>query len=327
MNAQPKISVIIAAFNREHLIGETIDNLLRQSLPPYELIVIDDGSTDGTADVVRSFGESVRLKIQHNTGPGKARNLGLSLASGDYIQFFDSDDLCTLDKLEKQALALEDSGADLSYCGWIPARLERGEMRSDGIVRQQRRLRNSPIEAILADWFVFFQSILIRRNVINRVGGYPTHSRTGEDVELFFRLALAGVTMHHVSDPLVLLRQHPNGQISAAPQYALERARDQVTLCYRIRHLMEQIQFRPSVFGKLLWRARTWEAEQELTSLDANFTLSSGVSIYPAIRRCRKIIGGARKRIRGWRLGPEFGPGRMTEHQRSSIRALGYELR
>ena len=87
-----RISVIIPNFNREALIGETVSNLLDQTLPPSEIIVVDDGSTDKSVDVIHAFGDKVELIRQANQGPGAARNAGLKIATGEFIQFQDSDD-------------------------------------------------------------------------------------------------------------------------------------------------------------------------------------------------------------------------------------------
>src|SRR5579864_366780 len=94
------VSVIVPNYNRETLIGETISNLLAQTLPPSEIIVVDDGSTDKSVDVIRSFGDKIKLIQQSNQGPGAARNAGLRIATGDFIQFQDSDDLFSLNKIE-----------------------------------------------------------------------------------------------------------------------------------------------------------------------------------------------------------------------------------
>src|SRR5205809_4977851 len=98
----PRISVVIPNFNREMLVGETIANVLAQSLPPYEVIVVDDGSTDKSVEVIRSFGTKVKLVQQPNQGTGTARNAGLKIATGEFVQFQDSDDLYSHNKLEAQ---------------------------------------------------------------------------------------------------------------------------------------------------------------------------------------------------------------------------------
>ena len=86
-------SVVIPTYNRLPLLKEALDSVWRQTLTNYEVIVVDDGSTDGTARFARSMGQSIKLLEQTNRGPGAARNLGLEHARGQYVAFLDSDDL------------------------------------------------------------------------------------------------------------------------------------------------------------------------------------------------------------------------------------------
>ena len=94
------VSVVIAAFNRAEFIPQTIDSLLGQSFKDFELIVVDDGSTDQTFDLLRSYGHRLRFFRQKNRGPSAARNLGVSHARGGWIAFQDSDDVSAPDHLQ-----------------------------------------------------------------------------------------------------------------------------------------------------------------------------------------------------------------------------------
>src|SRR3546814_65596 len=86
-------SVVIPTYNRKKFIGTTLKSILAQQCTDYEIIVVDDGSTDGTRESLASYGSSVRILEQPNYGPGAARNLGLGEARGDYVAFLDSDDI------------------------------------------------------------------------------------------------------------------------------------------------------------------------------------------------------------------------------------------
>jgi len=133
------ISVIIPAYNRAGLIGETLQSLLNQTLPAKEIIVVDDGSTDGTAEAVerefsffsKQFSGNSKSNIQHptfkilrqaNAGPGAARNRGLEEATGEFIHFFDSDDIASPNKHEVQLKALLETEADIAYGPWVKGR-------------------------------------------------------------------------------------------------------------------------------------------------------------------------------------------------------------
>ena len=99
---QPNVSVIIPAFNCEQFVGQAIDSVLAQTSPPSQLIVVDDGSTDGTSGVVRSFGAKIDYLYQQNAGIGAAVNFGLARAQGDVLAFLDADDLWMPEKLMRQ---------------------------------------------------------------------------------------------------------------------------------------------------------------------------------------------------------------------------------
>src|SRR5690606_16515588 len=102
------VSVVIPAYNAAGLIGETIESILTQRYPSVEIIAVDDGSADATANVVEGFGSRVRLARQPNSGGcSSPRNHGLRLARGEYVTFFDADDLMLPDKLARQVQYLE----------------------------------------------------------------------------------------------------------------------------------------------------------------------------------------------------------------------------
>jgi glycosyltransferase involved in cell wall biosynthesis len=107
--------VVIPCFNAGCFIGEAIRSALHQTWPPEEVLVIDDGSTDESVEVVSGFGPPVRLFRQPNQGAATARNVGIRAARGDWIAFLDADDLWDADKLRKQVLAIQ--GADTDVVG------------------------------------------------------------------------------------------------------------------------------------------------------------------------------------------------------------------
>src|SRR5688572_24662883 len=114
-----KISVVIPVKNRATLLPKTLTNILNQTLTPFEVFVVDDGSTDDIASVISQFDSRVFFLKNSRRGPGAARNEGLLASTGDYIQFFDSDDLMTRNKLETQAKLLNNTGADFVYGPYV----------------------------------------------------------------------------------------------------------------------------------------------------------------------------------------------------------------
>ncbi len=99
MLQSPSISIIIPAYNRENLVASTIESVLKQTYKPLEIIVVDDGSTDNTLDVLKQYGDDIKIIQKENGGSASARNTGIQHASGDYIAYVDSDDTWDADKL------------------------------------------------------------------------------------------------------------------------------------------------------------------------------------------------------------------------------------
>lgn len=114
LHIEPRISVVIPAFNREKTIGRAIESALAQTRPPFEIIVVDDGSSDSTAAVVTAFRDSVRYVRQPNAGASAARNRGVELAGAPWVAFLDSDDYWFDDHLERMAEAIVATGQQAS---------------------------------------------------------------------------------------------------------------------------------------------------------------------------------------------------------------------
>ena len=111
------ISVVLPSYNRAHILPRAIESILGQTYKDIELIIVDDGSSDNTAEVVGSFSDSRIVYVrQENAGACAARNNGIAHARGDYIAFQDSDDIWHQDKLEKQLATLQNTGADIVFC-------------------------------------------------------------------------------------------------------------------------------------------------------------------------------------------------------------------
>ncbi len=210
------ISVIIPNFNREGFIGETLANLIAQTRPPDEIIVVDDGSTDHSVAVIQSFGDKVRLLRQTNQGPGAARNAGLRVATGDLIQFQDSDDLFSGNKLEVQARLLEQTGGDIAFSPWVKVGIEGGRVILENHVLQQKMPPAGPGLPCwwLRGWSTVFQSLLFRRSFLDRVGFYRTDLQVGEDGELFFRALTSSPQVVFSAEALTLYRLHETNKLT-----------------------------------------------------------------------------------------------------------------
>ncbi len=213
-----QISVIIPNYNRASIIGDTVQNMLNQSLPPDEVIVVDDGSTDDSVTVLKSFGDRITLIEQENQGAGAARNAGLKVASGEFIQFMDSDDLASVNKLEVQAKTLIEQKADIVYGPWLKAYFKGKNLQLQDVVLQQKPLpsERSPLLWFLISWSIVFQQCLVRKSILDKVEGYREDMPLYQDLELFARLLVAGSKLVYESDSLTLYRLEDHGKLTGS---------------------------------------------------------------------------------------------------------------
>ena len=113
----PKVSICIPTYNREVFLKKTIESIVAQTYTDYEIVIVDDGSTDGTAEMLKREGYPVRYFWQENSGDAAARNKLIEVARGQYISFLDSDDLLPPDAIEKMVNVLPDDGEDVIVYG------------------------------------------------------------------------------------------------------------------------------------------------------------------------------------------------------------------
>lgn len=208
----PTISVVIPAYNAEQTILETIDSVLQQTLTDFELIVIDDGSTDQTVEFVRRI-QDPRLKVfSHcNGGLPVARNRGIARASGDYIAFLDADDLWTPDKLELQLAALQtDSEAGVAY-SWTCNMSQTGEAFYPG--HSVTYSGTVYAQLLLGNFLASGSNCLTRRDAIASVGEFDPSLRSYEDWDYWLRLA-ARWSFVVVPKYQILYRQSPGAMSS-----------------------------------------------------------------------------------------------------------------
>jgi len=218
----PEVSVIIPTFNRCAMLREAIDSVLAQSTPAFELIVIDDGSTDGTAEHLARLAETIRIKIERieHRGPSAARNRGAALARAPLIAFLDSDDLWSPAKLERQIAFMRDNpGCAISQTReiWI-----RNGRRVNPGYRHRKRAGDIFVDS-LRTCLIGMSSVMIRTDLFRSSGGFDEHMAAAEDYDLWLRILIdheAGL----LDEPLVTRRGGHPDQLSATTP-ALDRFR------------------------------------------------------------------------------------------------------
>lgn len=201
-----KVSVVIPVYNTEQFIAETIRSVLEQTYSDLEAIVVDDGSTDETPQIVASFGKAVRYLRQDNSGQAVARNRGVSVARGEYIGFLDSDDVCLRRRFEKQAVVLDQRPevgvvtCDMQYYS------EQGEVEPELV---KGYCPDDPFSRIFRSGYVFMpSSLLVRKEAFERSGGFDERQRGWEDFEWPTRI-LQITQVHYLEEALTLYRRHP----------------------------------------------------------------------------------------------------------------------
>lgn len=204
---QRLVSIVIPCWNGESFVADAIESALAQTYPNIEVIVVDDGSTDGTVGVLKSFGERIRWETTPNRGACAARNRGAEIANGDILQFLDADDALMPRKLERTA-ALVSSDGLAPICG-CETTFEDGATR---IILPSR----SPSDAL--DYALTNQiqtsAIAHHRTWFWRVGGFLAGLPCGQERDLHIRLAAVGLRFVQVYEPLTNVRRRP-GSISS----------------------------------------------------------------------------------------------------------------
>lgn len=192
------VSVIIPTFNRERYLKEAIASVLNQTLLPFEVIVLDDGSTDDTAAIVKQF-PSVRYYCQTNRGAAAARNQGVELAQGNFLTFLDSDDLWAKDKLAWQ-LATFEANPDLdAVFGHVQ------QFHSPELNETARQKIKIPVE-VMPGYHVGI--MMIRREAFLRVGFFDTELRVGEFIAWYARATDMGLKTVMLPEVVMHRRLH-----------------------------------------------------------------------------------------------------------------------
>ena len=204
------VSVIIPTYNYGRFLRDAIDSALAQTYRPIEVIVVDDGSTDGTPEVLAAYGERIRVIRQDNRGAGAARNRGIAAAHGDYLAFLDSDDILRPQSLEREiARFVADPSLGLVHCaaesvdgdgkplsvslngmeGWVATEL----------LRLDREVIGTP-----------GSGIMVPKRVAAEIGGYDESLQPSEDWDFCYRIAVR-YRVGYIREPLLTYRLHGGG--------------------------------------------------------------------------------------------------------------------
>lgn len=203
---QSLVSIIIPTFNQSALLVAAVESALAQTYRPIEIIVVDDGCTDDTADRIRPYVERghVRYLVQQNRRQAAARNLGIASSRGDLIAFLDHDDLWAQDKLTRQVPLFSDPEVALVYCGAREVNLEGKQLWIKGVEKYRRGMI---FDSLLHDHYITNSSVVIRRSVLAHTGNFREDLYGVDDIHLWLRICYEHAA-DFVPDVLVSCRRH-----------------------------------------------------------------------------------------------------------------------
>lgn len=215
-----RFSIVIPTFNRAHLLPAALESVFAQETPPHEVIVVDDGSTDETLNVLRGFGNRIVVVAQQNSGPAQARNAGIARARGECVAFLDSDDLWFPWTLATYAEAFARHGEPALVSGThVDFGADEDPPSPD---------RTGCRDAVFTDYFATARLNLwigtcgaaIRTESLRKAGGFARHAFNAEDSDLWLRLGAEPGFVRIESPPVFARRRHADSAIASAAQTA-----------------------------------------------------------------------------------------------------------
>jgi glycosyltransferase involved in cell wall biosynthesis len=206
----PQVSVIIPTYNRARIIKEAVDSVLAQDFKHFELIVVDDGSTDNTSDVLAPYGDDVSIFFQENKGVSAARNRGIAEASGQFIAFLDSDDLWLPKKLATQVDFFNQT-PDALICQTEEVWIRNGIRVNPK--KQHKKPSGMIFERSLALCLVSPSAVMMRRELLDSAGGFDETLPVCEDYDLWLRISCR-FPVYLIEIPLIIKRGGHDDQLS-----------------------------------------------------------------------------------------------------------------
>jgi len=210
------VSVIIPCFNAKRWLREAIDSCLQQTYPRIEIILVDDGSTDNSLEIIKSYEDKIIWETGPNRGGNHARNRGFALSRGEYIQFLDADDYISPEKIERQVLFLEETGADVVYGDWK----YRQHLPDGTSFLRDGKFSGRPedmLESLLSDqWWVAPVALLFTRAVVESSGGWDESLRAAQDRDFFISVIINGAKVLYQPGYYSFYRKHDKTTVSTS---------------------------------------------------------------------------------------------------------------
>jgi len=236
----PKVSVIIPTYNREPYIESTIQSVLDQTYTDFEIIIVDDGSTDNTKKRLEKFRGKIKIISQKNSERAVSRNNGIKNSNGKYIALVDSDDIWIKDKLERQVTIL-DENKDIILCYGHSLRINDKGEKIIKAKRQTQGFSGDVFENLLIRNFIVSATPLLRRESFEATSGFQTRYIPYEDWEFWIRLSLIG-KFYFLNEPLAYYRIHEEQSVKQARAEKIEEVTTSLLNdSYKLKKINESI--------------------------------------------------------------------------------------
>jgi glycosyltransferase involved in cell wall biosynthesis len=220
MENNPLISVVIPTYNRADMILRSLDSMKRQTYQNFEILIVDDASTDNTAEVIKEYNyDKIKyIRLDRNVGQSCARNIAIREASGEYIGFLDSDDEWLPNKIEKQLELFNSSNVKqlaAVYCGTV----EMDAIQNKRRVHNGGNIKGNIYKNLLSGFCPASPTLfLVKKTVLLEVEGFDEHLPTFVDYDLWLRIAKLGHTFDVVDEALIIKHEHSGAQIAKDPE-------------------------------------------------------------------------------------------------------------
>ena len=189
----PLVSVVIPVYNGERFLRESLESVFAQTFQDYEIVCVDDGSTDGSCALLKQYGGRVKLIQQANAGQSAARNAGVQEATGAFVAFLDQDDRWSPSKLAQQVAVLNaEPDVVLVHCNYDRMDGDGRVLVAGAALVERASALASPLGRLIGEALVFPSAMMVRRDVFQRVGGFDPELRGFEDFDLIARLKPQG---------------------------------------------------------------------------------------------------------------------------------------
>ena len=216
MDISPLVSIIVPVYNGKKYLSEAIDSILSQTYHPTEIIIVDDGSTDGSAEIAQRFSSTVKYCYQTNAGTGAARNRGVELAQGSFFAFLDADDIWLQDKLSIQMAAFYNNPETEIVFGHVK---QFYSPELDEVTRNRLRCTDEEMRGFLPC------TMLIKRAAFFKVGLFETNWRLGQDVSWIMRSREQGLRELMLPTLVYMRRLHKKNKGITHQQFSGDRVR------------------------------------------------------------------------------------------------------